>query len=149
MQVLGWGKQRSSLSVRAAQPSEAELKPPTLLNLEGRAGRRASANPALIRGPWPQGADNHRGTTGKPTCQAGTGWIREQNFCREIRNGVLPFTPDSWVPLKQMKSGRNENFFFWATLVSFQVLSVGLRQSPLCISYLAYVASFNQDPHVL
>ena len=84
-----------------------------------------------------------------PRVRQGLGASGEQNFCREIRNGVLPFTPDSCVPLKQMKSGRNENFFVWATLVSFQVLSMGLHQSPLCISYLAYVASFNQDPHVL
>ena len=80
LQVLGWGRQRSSVTVRAAQPSETELKPPALLSLECRAGRRAGANLDLIRGPWPRGADNHRGTTGKPTCQAGTGCIRGTEF---------------------------------------------------------------------
>lgn len=102
------------------------------------------------------GADNHRDTTGKPTCQAGTGWIRgteflPRNFCSagSIRTGVLPFTPDSYDPFGADEIRQKREFFVWAALVSFQVLSMGLRQSPPLYSYLASVASFNQEPHVL
>ena len=60
-------------------------------------------------------------TTGTPLAnprvRQGLGGSEEQNFSpgtfalsRKIRTGVLPFTPDSYDPSEQMKSGRNENF---------------------------------------
>ena len=70
------------------QPSLARAQATGSAELRRQGWEKDRANLHLIGGPWPRAADNHRDTSEKPTCQAGTGWIGAteflpRNFCSQ------------------------------------------------------------------
>ena len=151
LQVPGWRKQRSSLSARAAQPSESSSHRLCWAQTAGLGERQGYLD--LIGGPWPRQLTTTETPLANPRVRQGLGGSEQQNFSpgtfalsRKIRNGVSLFR--FMCPFEADDIWQKWQFFGLGYLGLISSSFYGMYQSPLCISYLA-VTSFNQESHIL